>query len=222
MPGFHVDVHRRVRGTWIVDPSSSYTALYDDFKPILEGSPQIALEVDNCPFDRFIFIDNDAGNVGALDNLRSQNPNRWIEVIHGDANAAVPNVCCRLRWKDRAVVFLDPYLMQLNWATVERIAETRKIDCWILFPTMAIQRNMPRKQLPPTDTSAVLDRVFGGRRYWDRVYRPSPQQGLWGDERVERHQQIAENYRKRLGDVFCQVAAATRPLKIPRIRRFSG
>lgn len=31
-------------------------------------------------------------------------------------------------------MFLDPYGMQVDWATIEAIAKTKAIDLWILFP----------------------------------------------------------------------------------------
>lgn len=37
-------------------------------------------------------------------------------------------------FRRRAVVFLDPFGMQVEWRTIERIGQTKAIDLWILFP----------------------------------------------------------------------------------------
>ncbi|WP_375494674.1 hypothetical protein [uncultured Nostoc sp.] len=38
-------------------------------------------------------------------------------------------------WRsNRAVLFLDPFGMQIPWSTIEAIAHTEAIDLWYLFP----------------------------------------------------------------------------------------
>ncbi|MEW6074198.1 MAG: hypothetical protein AB1726_16580 [Planctomycetota bacterium] len=34
----------------------------------------------------------------------------------------------------RKVLFLDPYGMQVEWVTIEAVAQTKAIDLWVLFP----------------------------------------------------------------------------------------
>ena len=42
---------------------------------------------------------------------------------------------CDKDWSlHRAVLFLDPYGMQVEWATIEAVAKTKAIDLWLLFP----------------------------------------------------------------------------------------
>ena len=74
--------------------------------------------------------------MNSLRNLQTQYPDRTIEITQGDANDEIPNFCNKMKNLDRAVVFLDPYATQVSWSTVEKIALTQKIDCWILFPLM--------------------------------------------------------------------------------------
>src|SRR5216683_3510713 len=54
---------------------------------------------------------------------------------HGDANTVL-KAWCRERdlKKERAVVFLDPYGMQVEWSTIEALAATKAVDLWYLFP----------------------------------------------------------------------------------------
>ena len=42
-------------GTWL--PGSAYTADYDDFRELHRGSPRIALETRDKPFDKLILVE---------------------------------------------------------------------------------------------------------------------------------------------------------------------
>ena len=187
----------------------------EDYLEFREGSPLIALEVDDNSFDRLILIDEDAVAAEALLNLKSEHPGRQIEVLQGDANIKVPEFCRSMGDFDRAVAFLDPFATQLSWSTVEAIASTKKIDCWILFPLMAVSRMMPTDKEPDEATANQLDRIFGGHHYWQQSYRDSPQMSLFDAEpKRERAsgQEIADRYRERLRTVFYSVAPTRRTL----------
>ena len=137
-------------------------------------------------------------------------------VVNDDANTELPRLCERLRDFDRAVVFLDPFATEVSWRTVEAIALTQKIDCWILFPLMTIARMMPNLSEPPTALSERLDRIFGGGEHWRSLYRPSPQLSFLEDqpsqERPDGSEEIAARYLERLKSVFARVAPTRRIL----------
>ncbi len=202
-------------GSW--RPGQEYDKDYGEFRSLRRGSPQIALEIQDKAFDRFLLIEQDHQRSVSLRELRSEFPNRNIEVVNGDANTELPRFCGKLRDFDRAVVFLDPFATEVAWETVAAIARTKKIDCWILFPLMAITRMMPNKSEPPPALAKHLDRVFGSREHWQSLYGPSPQLPLFGDEPgQERHggsAGIADAYRRRLESVFEKVAPTRRMLK---------
>jgi three-Cys-motif partner protein len=66
--------------------------------------------------------------------LRAQHPDRDIKVIAGDANQEIPQLLKFVNWRGvRAVMFLDPYGMNVDWSTLQAIANTRAIDVWFLF-----------------------------------------------------------------------------------------
>ncbi|BCG94458.1 hypothetical protein MesoLj131a_33220 [Mesorhizobium sp. 131-2-1] len=71
----------------------------------------------------------------------------------------------------RGVIFLDPYGMEVSWATVKAIADTEALDCWYFFPLSGLYRNAPRD---PTKLSsgkqASLDRVLGATDWRERWY----------------------------------------------------
>ncbi len=198
-------------------PGKGYYRDYSDFGNLHEGSPRIALETQDRAFDRLLFIEKDPQRSKSLQELRREFPNRKIEVVTGDANTALPEFCRRMGKFDRAVVFLDPFATEVAWETVEVIAQSEKIDCWILFPLMAVARMMPNKNEPTPDCAERLDRVFGSREHWQSLYKPSLQLPLFGDEPgQERHggsKAIADCYRERLESVFAGVAPTRRTLK---------
>ena len=171
---------------------------------------------DDKPFDQLVFIEKDTSASEALLKLANEYQGRQIEVIQGDANVKVPEFCRKMGNFDRAVVFLDPYATQVSWPTVEAIATSKKIDCWILFPLMAVTRMMPTDREPDETTANQLDRIFGGRDYWLQSYHDSHQLSFFSDEpRRERglgSQQIADRYRERLTGVFHSVATKSRTL----------
>ena len=201
-------------GAW--KPGKEYDRDYGDFRTLRQGSPQIALKIRDKAFDRFLFIERDPQRCESLQRLGCEFPNRNIKIVNGDANTALPEFCRRLGKFDRAVVFLDPFATEVAWETVEVIAQTEKIDCWILFPLMAITRMMPNKSEPPPALAKHLDRVFGNREHWQSLYGPPLQLSLFGDEpSQERHggsEAIADRYRKRLESVFAKVAPTRRTL----------
>src|SRR3712207_2793020 len=59
------------------------------------------------------------------------------ELVAGDANVLVRRECVWLAGhrSRRAVMFLDPYGMQVEWSTLQAVASCSKIDLWLLLPT---------------------------------------------------------------------------------------
>ena len=182
-----------------------------------KGSPLIALEVKCKPFDKLVFVEKDPLRSRALKHIRDEFPHRDIEIINEDANTVLPTFCQDLGPFDRAVVFLDPYATQVSWETVEEIARTKRIDCWILFPRMAITRMMPIDTEPSSELKKQLDRIFGGREHWKTLYRPSIQMSFLEDEPRQERAQGSENialcYLKRLESVFARTASVRRTFR---------
>lgn len=189
---------------------------YDDFQEVHLGSAGLALQVDDKPFDQILFIEKDVARSLELERMRVENQGRDIQIRNVDANEELPRFCRNMGNYDRAVVFLDPFATEVQWSTIEAIAGTRKIDCWILFPLMAITRLMPKDNEPSISHAARLDTVFGGREHWKDFYRPQAQLSFFGDVNVERpggSEQIALRYQQRLREVFTRVADGSRRLR---------
>jgi three-Cys-motif partner protein len=104
------------------------------------GSAQIAIGVDP-KFDRLVFMDTKPTYCAALRDLADRHQDRDIVVVEGDANRAIQSEMAWDGWKrTRAVMFLDPYGMDVEWATLEAIAATEAIDVWFLFSLSGLYR----------------------------------------------------------------------------------
>ena len=106
-----------------------------DPQQLLDGSARLALKVEPR-FDRYIFIERDAKRCGALEGLQTEFPDLAANILieQGEANAEIQKLCAKDWSGHRAVLFLDPYGMQVEWQTIEAVAKTKAIDLWLLFP----------------------------------------------------------------------------------------
>jgi three-Cys-motif partner protein len=186
----------------------------------LKGSARIALEVEP-PFDRYLFIEQDAERARELERLKQQFPLRAarIEIAVAEANQYLKDWCARKSyWRDhRAVVFLDPYGMQVEWTLIQAIARTRAIDLWILFPLgMAVNRLLTRNEPPPDDWAQTLTRFFGTDSWRQAFYRQQQRLTLFGEETAQLRQAdfgtISQFFINRLKSEFDAVAENPLPL----------
>ena len=190
------------------------TPIYDEeVKLFQKGSAQIALET-SPPFDQYLFIEKNPEYVAELRQLqtRPSNINRKIDIIQGEANTAIRDWCNITDWSvNRAVVFLDPYGMEVEWITIEALAKTRAVDLWILFPLgQAINRVLTRHQPPEGAWAERLTIFFGTSAWKEAFYKRETQMTLFGEENFTRKEasfeQIGTFFLQRLSYLFAQVA----------------
>ncbi len=95
---------------------------------LLDGSARIALETEPR-FDRYVFIERSAERCRQLEALKTEFPQLEsdIQILQGDANTEIQALCgSSMNWSShRAVLFLDPYGMEVEWKTIEAIARTK-------------------------------------------------------------------------------------------------
>ena len=187
----------------------------------LKGSAQVALETEP-PFDQYIFVEKNPEYAASLERLRESFPDLRdrIVIAPGDANDLLVRWCKRTDWKKtRAVVFLDPYGMQVDWATIESIAATEAIDLWILFPLgQGVNRLLTREGPPPAAWADRLTRFFGTDEWRGRFYRRTETRDLFGGtssfiEKDADFESIGVYFLERLRTVFAAVADRTLPLR---------
>lgn len=195
------------------EDTSSTTLPFPDLaeaapQQLLDGSARLALKAQP-QFDRYIFIDRDAKRCSELEALKVEFPNLAanIRVEQGEANAEIQKICAKDWSAHRAVLFLDPYGMQVEWQTIEAIAKTKAIDLWLLFPLgIGVSRLLTRSGEIPKGWRTRLDKLLGTTTWYDEFYRVEHKADLFGndEERVVKatNETIARYFNDRLKTIF--------------------
>jgi three-Cys-motif partner protein len=194
-----------------------------DADALRKGSAQVALETTPS-FAEYIFIEHNEVHAANLERLRQQFPSiaLRIKIVAEDANVYLTQWCKTTDWRStRAVVFLDPYGMQVEWATIEAMAKTRSIDLWILFPLgVGVNRLLMKDRPPEGPWAERLTRIFGTDGWREAFYHESNQADLFiGSPEVIKDadfETIATYWVTRLQSVFADVARNPLPLRNSR------
>jgi three-Cys-motif partner protein len=149
-----------------------------------DGSARKVLSLESA-FHHYWMIEKDPSHADSLRAMiKTDFPERaaTCEVVPGDANEFLARWCDGLQWNDRAVVFLDPYGMAVNWETIIRLGKTEKVDLWMLFPVSSVIRMLPNAGPPNEAWSRRLNSFFGTEDWRTTFYLDdSPQAGLFSD-----------------------------------------
>lgn len=143
-------------------------------------------------------------------------PSRTIFIRKADCTQYLRDKVAKnpgIDWKKhRAIVFLDPFGMQVGWDTIALLAQTTAIEIFLNFPVgMAIQRLLLRQ--PENFSNAQrkrLDDYFGSSEWAKVLYKPS--KSLFDDDKDEKVTRsgmaLVKWYRERLQTVFSHVSKA--------------
>jgi three-Cys-motif partner protein len=182
----------------------------------LEGSAMRALKVSSQAtrgFDQFIFIEASHQSKEKLaERARSEWPGLAdrIRVVEADANTAIVDYVRFTNWKQtRALVFLDPFGLQVRWETIEDLARTRACDIWYLFPIGGVIRMLPSSGQMNASWEAKLDSLFGSTDWRDEFFAEEKQGELFGDaSRIKsaNESRILAYIKKRMQSVFAGVS----------------
>jgi len=105
-----------------------------------------------------------------------------------------------VRYEDyrRALCFLDPYGVHLDWRVIERAGAMRSLEIFLNFPIMDMNRNAIWR-CPDGVSAEGLSRMaaFWGDDSWRSVmYRPEPT--LFGEDQMKQENQVlVESFRQR-------------------------
>lgn len=192
----------------------------EDAEAFHAGSARIALET-SPRFAEYYFIEQSSKKCGELERLREEFPDKAkdIYILNDDANSALLRIC-DVSWKRRnlrAVLFLDPFGMNVSWQTIESIAKTEAIDMWYLFPLgVGVNRLLTKDGVIPESWQQKLDNIFGCSDWKEQFYRTEVRQGLLWDEEVTTKtgdfRQISDYFVERLDSIFAGVAKKPLPL----------
>lgn len=141
-----------------------------------EGSPLIALAIDDRPFDVLLFNDDDGKNIKALRTVVDRDyPTRDVRYSSENAETFLLKICPTLSKTinplGRGVIFIDPFATELSWASIESIAATETLDMILLFPRSALTRSSPNRLRRGCGNpfEATYNRVFGDTS-WRKLY----------------------------------------------------
>ncbi|KAB0265673.1 three-Cys-motif partner protein TcmP [Microvirga brassicacearum] len=175
------------------------------------GSARIAIDV-NPQFDRLIFMDESPKHSKALSALKGNHPTRKIDVLEGDANVAIRELIRGQSWSGtRAVMFLDPYGMSVNWDTLEAIQSTGAIDVWYLVSLSGLFRQAARNgRALDKSKRAALTRMLGTEEWEEAWYKRDAKLDLFGtlddqQSRIADVEAMDEFVGKRLKSLFPKV-----------------
>lgn len=183
----------------------------------LEGSALIALGLES-PFDRYLFIEKARYRLDELKRITHEDfpqlTNRCM-FQQEDANVAIERWVNERNWKkERAVVFLDPYGLQVSWKTVELLGQTKAVDLWYLFHSPA--RLLTRDGVIEESWRRKLTDLFGTPEWENHFYKRSIEPSLFGEyERTERDVTV-ENIQKFIHDRLQTCFAAVAPSLVLR------
>lgn len=152
-----------------------------DGEAYLAGSAKRALSAEKR-FDHYYFIESDESKASELEHMiDTEFPHlkRFTTVYRGDANEKLGKIINDIDWRfNRGLLFLDPYATQVDWATLERVAGTKSIDVWYLFPFSALNRMLP-KNGKYGSWENTIDRLLGDNGWRTEFYKKDPQLSLF-------------------------------------------
>lgn len=103
----------------------------------------LGIGIDGFSFDYYYFVDKEEKSLQALEKkLKSEFPQKanCMAFEPGDANERLLKLVnyAKSHPKCAALVLLDPFGMQLDWATIQALKNISHIDLWILVPSGVI------------------------------------------------------------------------------------
>ncbi len=152
---------------------------------VYKGSVERVLRLSQ-KFDYYFFVDNDENAISRLKekiselNLISDN----CYFIPDDVNNQLINLSEFLNPQKAALVLLDPFGMQIDWSSIEKLKDKR-VDIWILIPSgVIINRFLDRKG--KLIFSSKLQSYFGltEDEIRKRFYETGTIETLFGSEEV--------------------------------------
>lgn len=184
----------------------------EDAERYIAGSPLRALQT-SPPFDGYWFIDRSSWRIEQLHALRDEYPASNIRIEHGDCNLILRRQVAMgitRASRQRGLVFLDPYGLQVEWETVEALARAGTLDIFVNFPIMGITRLLKRDEYPEEQVSQLLNRIMGSSAWVGQTYRPAEQMTFVGDQLIVRDtlraEWLASLYAEQLGHIFPYVS----------------
>ncbi len=191
----------------------SFLELTDqESQKFIKGSARIALET-TPRFKKYVFIEKDSKQFLELEKLIEEFPDKKADITLAseDANDFLLTFCSKTNWStSRAVLFLDPFAMQVNWKVIEAIAKTKAIDLWYLFPINAVTRLLKKDGRLDPEWEDKLTSIFGEASWRKAFYSQEQTLDLFQTEpglvKTADYEKIEQYMLDRLRSLFVGVA----------------
>ncbi|KAA9338441.1 three-Cys-motif partner protein TcmP [Hymenobacter busanensis] len=179
-------------------------------------------------FDAYFFVEKNPEHAQSLSELiRARFPDKRVRVVEGDCNEKLMQLATYMRnperINDRALVFIDPYGMQLSWSTIEALRGA-EMDVWILVPTgVAIGRLLKNNgEIQPGWMARLQDFLgMSPEEIKAYFYRQETSLTLFGEETVTVKQDKASERAGRLYGERIRSANIFRHVSEPLVLRNS-
>ena len=172
-------------------------------------------------FDQFLFIEKGKRKCSALLEVvhkEFRQKEDKVKIFHGNANEELKNIIECFQWKhERAVVFLDPFGVSIDYNTLKLLADTKAVDVWYLFSTMGVQRMLRNDGVTDPVWKKKLCKLFGDNSWEETFYRTSAQGNLFGLPEVEKDADTGKVYQyihDRLALIFPKVADVKKEFRL--------
>ncbi len=180
---------------------------------LYKGAAERVLSIPQRGFDYYYFVDKDPESSIKLHELLSRFENENTLVYrNSDANRQIEMLAGAMQ-KDKkfsSLVLLDPFGMQVDWGSIEKLKGTRT-DLWILIPTGVIVNRLLDRKGELTHIEK-LKSFFGKDEDFLReyFYNKRTVDTLFGETEIiekvkEPIQKIAELYIEQLHSIFKHV-----------------
>jgi len=113
---------------------------------VYKGSAERVLSL-NQQFDYYFFVDSDEPSINSLEKILKEKGivNERCYFVRDDVNNQLDQFSKFINDKKAALVLLDPFGMQIDWSSIEKL-KNKRIDLWILVPSgVIINRFLDRK-----------------------------------------------------------------------------
>lgn len=195
---------------------------------LYRGSAERVLKIPPpLGFEYYYFVDRNAISLEKLEKHLAALPETKVKNLvfrPGNANEELLSLAGALKKKKpsyAALIFLDPFGMQIDWSSIEALKDTRS-DVWILIPTgVIINRLLDRKG--ELKNLKKLESFFGltEEEIRNEFYLTEVTPTLFGEETEVKKvlkpiEKIAQLYTKRLNNIWKFVTP--RPLRLDNTR----
>jgi len=151
---------------------------------ILLGSPLLALTT-RFAFGNVFLVELGTSEYDALvSRVEASDLSKCVKHYNEDCNVAVDKIVENIKqidqnsrpgvWPCLSLAFLDPEGLEVQWQTVEKLANLQRMDLIINFSTNGLTRNAG--QLIEREEDTVIDRFFGTRE-WRSIYEETRHKG---------------------------------------------